>query len=327
LGRARLSLLAAAMLVAPFVLALQTARAADLHPYVLATVGGAISALVLVRLTSLFGVLDRFREQERRSRLEVEAAHVQLREQNEQLQELDRLKDELIGLISHDLRTPLTSILGYVELLEADLLGPLTDEQRSGLEIVSRSSQRLLKLVNDLLFVARLQVEGLTLRVERVNLAAIIRGTIDSLRPRADAKKIDLSIDTPAQASLDGDPDRLAQLLDNLVSNAIKFTPEAGSVRVHLTRDSTNLHLDVADTGIGIPAADQPHLFDRFYRSSNAIAQQIPGTGLGLHITQAIVTAHHGHIRVNSQEGHGTTFHIDLPAHQHQHSESTEAAR
>jgi signal transduction histidine kinase len=270
-----------------------------------------LSGLVLWRLGTLIRGLDRLGAAERSARTEAEAAHRLLAEQNERLMEADRLKDEFVALISHDLRTPLTSILGYLELtLEEE---GLTPTQRSYLEVVERNAQRLLRLVSDLLFVARLEAGQLELHESEVDLAAVAQQSVMEAEPRAAARGITLKCKTEPVPDVAGDRGRIFQLFDNLVSNAIKFTPEGGEVRVSVTQANGAVRLEVADTGIGIPEVEQRRLFERFFRASTASERQIQGTGLGLYISRAIVEAHGGEISFESEPGRGTAFRIDLP--------------
>jgi signal transduction histidine kinase len=232
--------------------------------------------------------------------------------QNQQLLEADRLKDEFVALISHDLRTPLTSIIGYLELTLDD--DNLTEEQRGFLSIADRNADRLLRLVNDLLFVARLEAGELDLHPTELDLAAVVRQSVQEAEPRATAGGIELTCDAGAVSAVQADKGRMFQLVDNLISNAIKFTPAGGDVRVSVTPVNGVVRLEVADTGVGIEYQEQQRLFERFFRTSTASEHQIPGTGLGLYITRAIVEAHGGSIAVRSDPGEGTSFSVDLPA-------------
>ena len=306
----RLVMLAAALTTAPALLLIQTATGSSVDAVAIALGGGVLCGLVLLRLTSVIHALDGLRVTERLARAEAETAQRLLIEQNERLREADRLKDEFVALISHDLRTPLTSITGYVELaLEEDL----TDEARGFLHVVARNADRLLGLVNDLLFVARLQAGGLSLEPEDVDLAGVVRDGVKALAPRAAAKAISLTCVLDAVPPVHVDRGRMLQVLDNLVSNALKFTPEGGAVHVSLRQDDDCVRLEVTDSGIGIAPDDQRRLFQRFFRAENAIEQHLPGTGLGLFISRVIAEAHDGSLSVRSELGVGSTFRLELP--------------
>jgi PAS domain S-box-containing protein len=231
----------------------------------------------------------------------------------------ERMKDEFVSLISHELRTPLSSILGYLELVLDDEVQPLTDQQRTYLHTVERNAHRLLRLVGDLLFTAQVEAGRFTLQPEDVDLAAVVRAAEESARVSAAAAGVEVTLDVPAEGVVvSGDPQRLGQACDNLLSNAIKFTPAGGRVTLTL-RAGTGADgepvatLAVADTGMGIPAAELEKLFTRFFRSSTAQRAAVPGVGLGLSITKAITTAHGGTLDLVSTEGQGTTFTLTLP--------------
>jgi two-component system, sensor histidine kinase and response regulator len=236
---------------------------------------------------------------------------LQLGAQNESLRGLDRLKDEFVGLVSHELRTPLASILGYVEILrEEGMTGP--DAEHCA-EVIERNAQRLLRLVGDLQLLSQIQSGRLEMEFRRADLVDLAAAAVEELRPEAKRKHIDLAFSATAIPILSVDITRIAQLLANLLSNAVKFTPDGGRVEVRLGREGSHVVLTVADTGAGIPPADQERIFERFYRTAIARRQEIQGTGLGLTITRAIVAAHHGTITVESAEGRGSTFTVRLP--------------
>ncbi|HVC87179.1 MAG TPA: HAMP domain-containing sensor histidine kinase [Gaiellaceae bacterium] len=311
LTAARLTLLAAALLLGPSISLFERLHRGRTHVYVIAPVSAAIGMLVLLRLAGLVRSVERARRSERLARREAEQAQQLLAHQNDQLVELDTLKDEFVSSVSHELRTPLTSISGYVELLIED---EQNEEKRGYLTIVDRNAQRLLGLVSDLLFTARLQDGRLELERSDVDFAEVVRHAVESARPRAETLSIELVLESDDEAVVSGEPARLGQLLDNLVSNAIKFTPQGGRVLVRLTRVAGLARVEVSDTGIGIPGEEREKLFERFFRSQAALERQIQGTGLGLYISKAIVDAHGGRIGVTSREGHGTTFVVELPA-------------
>ena len=231
-----------------------------------------------------------------------------------QAREVARLKDEFVGLISHELRTPLSSILGYLELMRDDEDDPLSPEHLQYLSVAERNAHRLLRLVGDLLFTAQVESGNFALDNRDLSLDAIVSSSLESARPVADAAGVELHEELPgAPAIVHGDPVRLGQAMDNLMSNAIKFTPPGGSVTVALSANGERASITVRDTGMGIAASELDQLFSRFFRASTATRNAVPGVGLGLTITKAIVTAHHGEMGVESEEGVGTTFSMTLP--------------
>jgi signal transduction histidine kinase/CHASE3 domain sensor protein len=233
--------------------------------------------------------------------------------------EAERMKDEFSALVSHELRTPLTSIIGYLELLrddaERDGDDPAARQRVQFLTVVDRNARRLLRLVGDLLFVAQVEAGKLSLEEGDVDLGEVARESVEAAAPRAGVAGVDLTLEAAEVPLVRGDRDRLGQALDNLVSNAIKFTPEGGRVAVRLAREDDRAVLEVSDTGIGISEADMQQLFQRFFRTQRATSAAIPGVGLGLTIAQAIVHGHEGQISVQSLDGQGTTFRIELPLH------------
>jgi signal transduction histidine kinase len=225
----------------------------------------------------------------------------------------DRLKDDFLATVSHELRTPLTSIVGFLEMLLDGDAGPLNEEQRRFLEIVMRSSERLMRQVGDLLFVAQLDAAGLTLRRREVDLAELVRESAEQVAALARRRELELTVDAPVPLALDCDRERIAQVTANLLSNAVKFTPPGGTVAVRVERNGGAAVVEVADSGIGIPEAERERLFQRFFRSSRATEHAIQGTGLGLAISAAIVEAHGGTIAAEPAPGGGTVFRFALP--------------
>ena len=311
----RMGLLAGALLTGPAVLVEQSLRHEELDVSQIVGLESAIALLVVARLTGILRALERIRFRERSARSLAEEAQWQLAARNDELVEADKLKDEFVALISHDLRTPLTSIIGYVELTLDEGVEPgLDDERRSYLHVVARSSERLLRLVDDLLFVARVQAGQLDLKVVPLDLAAAAAQAVDEARPRAEQKGLALSFLGDTAVSVEADRGRIFQLLDNLISNAVKFTPEGGRVEVRVVRAPDGAVLEVADTGIGLAPGDVERVFDRFFRAASATDRQIAGTGLGLFIARAITEAHGGRISASSAPNAGATFRIELPA-------------
>ena len=223
------------------------------------------------------------------------------------------MKDDFVASVSHELRTPLTSIRGYLELVREGEAGELTAEQQQFLAVVERNADRLLRVVGDLLFAAQVDAGKLALELGEVDLDELAREAAQAAGPHAEAKGIRLEVAADEVPPLVGDRARLAQLVDNLLSNALKFTPESGRVELRVRQHAGRAVVEVEDTGIGIAATDQARLFERFFRADSANEQAIQGTGLGPSITKAIAEAHGGTISVASEEGRGTTFRVELP--------------
>lgn len=229
--------------------------------------------------------------------------------------EAERLKDEFFALVSHELRTPLSSIVGYLELaLEDTEAAPLDAQRRQFLEVVDRNAHRLQRLVGDLLFAAQVEAGAMSLERESVDLARLVSEAVEAAAPRADAADVALVHETPDELWLArADGGRLGQMLDNLIANAIKFTPPGGTVAVRCRRADAAAEVTVSDTGMGIAPSDQERLFERFFRAREASERGVPGAGLGLTIVQAIVHGHGGEIEVDSAPGAGTTFRVSIP--------------
>ena len=204
----------------------------------------------------------------------------------------------------------MTSIQGYGELLEEE---ELTADQREYLAAIFRGSERLTGLIDDLLLMTQIQSGGVPLELGEAMLADLISRSAEAAEPFANSKHIDLRIDAEPALATTGDSKRLGQMIDNLVSNAIKYTPNGGSVSITATHTGETATIAVRDSGIGIPKGEQAQMFDRFFRASNARSSGINGTGLGLAITRGIVEAHGGTIGFESDERTGTTFRVTLP--------------
>jgi signal transduction histidine kinase len=240
-------------------------------------------------------------------------ASAQLADQNELLLELDRLKDEFVATASHELRTPLTSISGYLEMSLDPVEGPLSPTREAHLKIVQRNVDRLTALVDQLLFLARADSHALELDRQPVDLGDVLIEAAETARPATSAKNIALVVEAEPSQQAVADRRQLLRIVDNLVTNAVKFTPDGGTVRLTVRRDGATAVLEVSDTGSGVPPAEQPELFGRFYRGANAVEEAIPGSGLGLAISQVIAEAHGTTIRVESTPGAGSTFSLALP--------------
>ncbi|HZS31617.1 MAG TPA: ATP-binding protein, partial [Gaiellaceae bacterium] len=227
--------------------------------------------------------------------------------------ELERMRDAFVATVSHELRTPLTSISGFLEMLH-DEEHRIGDTGRTYLDVIRRSTERLHHLVEDLLLVAQIEARRVDLQHEPIDLAAVAERAVEAVRPWASEKQVRIELSTSDGPTILGDERRLGQVLDNLLSNAIKFSNDGGSVRVELRAEGDHASIVVADTGIGIPADEQGHVFSRFYRAHAASELAVPGTGLGLAITRALVDQHGGSIDLESREGEGTRVTVTLPA-------------
>jgi signal transduction histidine kinase len=228
--------------------------------------------------------------------------------------EAERLKDEFFALVSHELRTPLTSIMGYLELLREDTEDRLDEEDRNHIEIMQRNAHRLLRLVGDILLVAQVQAGTFTVATEPSDLSTLVAHAVEAATPVAEEKGIALNLHSEPELPIEADRDRLAQLLDNLISNALKFTPAGERIDVHSWEADDAAVIEVENTGSYLSPEEQEQLFDRFFRSSDAVEQAIGGVGLGLAICKAIAEAHGGQISVRSEEGVATVFSVRLPA-------------
>ena len=232
----------------------------------------------------------------------------------EDLRGLDQAKSSFFATVSHELRAPLTTIEGYVEMFGDGEAGEVTSQQRQMLEAIDRSTVRLRNLVDDVFTLAKLESGTFTTVMRPVDLADVIGAAADAVRPSVIAGGLTLTVTGPErELMVDGDASQLDRVVINLLSNAVKFTPKGGSVEVSAFAERKSAVIRVCDTGIGIPASDQKELFNRFFRASNATGRSIPGTGLGLAIVRMVVVNHGGDIDLQSTEGAGTTVTVWLP--------------
>ena len=237
----------------------------------------------------------------------------QIQQRETELREANRLKDEVLATLSHELRTPLNAILGWTRLLRAGALPPGSGDR--ALEKVERNAQAQVRLIEDLLEVSRITTGKLRLELRAVDLAAIVNAAVESVRPAAEPRELQLvtsGLDRPAPTV--GDPDRLQQVVWNLLSNAVKFTPAGGRVSVSLARADGKDWLTVSDTGMGIDAAFLEHVFDTFRQADASSTRQHGGLGLGLSIARRLVELHGGTIQARSEgAGRGAQFRVSLP--------------
>ncbi|HSQ18055.1 MAG TPA: ATP-binding protein [Anaerolineales bacterium] len=226
------------------------------------------------------------------------------------LKELDRIKTDFVYTVSHDLRSPLTAILGYVELVSR--VGPVNEQQQEFIQRVQYSVNSITALINDLLDMGRIEA-GFDAGKEIVHLLPIIQEVLDSMRNRIKDKKHTVKVEVPSNLpAILGNPIRLRQMITNLINNAVKYTPSGGLITILGQAEDGQIILQVSDNGQGILPADQPHVFDKFYRGSN-VSYDAPGSGLGLAIVQTIVQNHQGRVWLDSTPGQGTTFTVVLP--------------
>lgn len=230
-------------------------------------------------------------------------------------QRATHVKDEFLATLSHELRTPLSAILGWTQLLLRERTGNEQIDQRRAIQVIDRNARAQVRLIDDLLDLSRIMTGKVRLDLHQVSLLGIVEAAVDSAKPAADAKEIRLmAILDSVPASINADGTRLQQVVWNLLTNAIKFTPKGGRIQVLLQRVNSHIELSVSDTGVGIPADFLPHVFDRFSQRDSSTTRAFGGLGLGLAICKQLVELHGGSIRVASQgEGMGSTFFVDLP--------------
>lgn len=286
-----------------------------------------IATAVICATSSIFTARRRF--EEFRLRHELDTRNRELGESYRQLEEMDQLKSEFFANVSHELRTPLTLVLSPIErLLHRE--PPLPSEAGEALVLAKNNGLRLLRLINDLLEIIRLEEGRLELRKSPLELATFLPGMAEGMRHLAERKGVTLTAEPPgpdaAPLVVQADAGRLEKVLMNLLSNAVKFTPAGGSITVRWERVGDAAHIEVEDTGVGIPARELPRVFDRFRQVDGSSTRKHQGTGLGLALAKELVEQHDGTLSVRSTEDVGTTFTIELPVHEGPAEEPAESS-
>jgi signal transduction histidine kinase len=254
--------------------------------------------------------------------LELEMSQQQLIEQGEELErqrviaeEANRAKSSFLTTMSHELRTPLNAIGGYVQLLELGVHGPVTEAQGGALERIARAQRHLLRLINDLLNLARIEAGRVEYKLEPSPLQEIVDAVLPMVEPQLQARRIRRHVEIPPGLTAFADRDKTQQILLNLLSNATKFTPADGSVTVDAFDDASRVHLRVRDTGVGIPADRLAHVFEPFVQVDESDARRAEGTGLGLAISRDLARGMHGDLAAESTPRVGSVFTLTLPRH------------
>lgn len=244
----------------------------------------------------------------------IAEATKELRQSNRQLQKLDVAKDEFISMASHQLRTPLTSVKGYLSMVLEGDVGAITKAQHQLLAEAFSSSERMVHLIGDFLNVSRLQTGRFMLETRRVDLVKVVSQEVDSLRITAEAHNLKIYFRKPAYFPvLLLDEAKMRQVIMNYIDNAIYYSHEGTTIEVKLYIDAGEAVFEVKDTGIGVPKEEQASLFTKFFRATNARKQRPDGTGVGLFLTKKVIDAHSGRVTLDSSEGKGSTFGFRLP--------------
>ncbi len=243
----------------------------------------------------------------------MEAFSKTILQAKEELERASKFKDQFLSTMSHELRTPLNAVLGFSDLLTEERYGPLNDRQRRYINHIHTGGTHLLRLINDILDLSKIEAGRLHLTIENVPVATCFAEALDTLRPLADKKSQILVQHSADKLDVRADGTRFKQILMNLVGNAIKFTPEKGKIELSAKQTGDFVRIEVRDSGPGIPPAEQQRIFEAFYRLSHS-DKGPEGTGLGLAITRRLVELHGGELSIESQMGEGSSFFFTLPA-------------
>ncbi len=265
------------------------------------------------KITEVYGII---RDVTEKNRLEQKLAeyHEQIEQSYEDLKEAHRAKTEFISNIAHELLTPLTSIKGYTELITDKKIGEINNDQKEKLQIILRNTDQLIVLIHNLSIVAELENNILELQIKSVSINETIIKILKDIQPQLEVKKISLVQDIHTLPEIEGDGEKLARVILNLIINAIKFTPENGKIAITAVEEGDNIKISINDTGTGIPADKLPFIFDRFHQVYGTSSRKYGGVGLGLIISKEIIGMHNGIIWAESDEN-GSTFNIVLPKH------------
>jgi signal transduction histidine kinase len=244
----------------------------------------------------------------------VKERTAELAKLNEELKKLNKMKSDFVSAVSHELRTPLTSIKGYASILMTGKLGEVTPVQKQRLEKIDKHSNNLVRLVNNMLDIARIESGKIQMVIKEASLKEMIDSAIDIVTPQAKEKNISIALNIKTKSDkIKADSGQIERVFVNLLSNAVKFTPEKGKITVSSKDKEGYVEFGVEDTGIGISEEDAKKVFEEFFRADNAMEQKIQGTGLGLSLVRKIVEAHKGKIWVQSKLGKGTKFSFTVP--------------
>ena len=244
-------------------------------------------------------------------------ANIELEEKNRELEEESLAKTQILSTVTHELKTPLTSIVGYIDrmLLQRERVGPLNERQERYLETVQRNGRRLKVLIDDLLDVSRIESGSLELSFAELDVQReaeeVVRSVQDQIKEKQQHVVLNISANLPR---LKADELRFSQVLTNLLSNACKYSPDGATTTITAIEQDELIRIDVSDTGVGLSTANQSRLFSKFFRADNSSTREVSGTGLGLFITKSIIEAHGGQIWVRSEEGKDSTFSFTLPS-------------
>jgi PAS domain S-box-containing protein len=261
-----------------------------------------------LRVTAIIRDISERKQAEERMRAIQQKYTQELELRNRQVERANQLKSEFLASMSHELRTPLHTVIGFAELLGEELEGPLNEKQKRFVDHIHKDSLHLLELINDILDLSKIEAGRVELLRESFELVAVLDETISAIRSRAMAKSLLIETEVSVMAPIFADRLRLRQILYNLLSNALKFTPEGGKVRVEAALREGFLEVSVCDTGVGIPKEQHQAIFDKFYQVGATTKGVREGTGLGLAITKRLVEQHGGTIWVESEPGKGSRF-------------------